>query len=109
MHGERRKDGRQTLTYPAQINPEGSSPPIKCFILDISTSGARLKVHEASSIPNTFDLLLATHAQAQRFCRVVWRKEKQTEIGVEFLKKPVAEQAPGWVDRMLAGKSGRTD
>ena len=51
---------------------------------DLSTTGARLIVHDARSVPDVF--LLVVQEDLQRWCGVMWRSEQ--EIGVAFVPIP---------------------
>ena len=50
-------------------------------VRDISEDGARLRVENSASIPDTFELLLDLDG-IEADCEVVWRKLK--EVGVRF-------------------------
>jgi len=69
------------MRYTAWVAQKGK-PLHGCVVADISESGARLNVEDPDSIPDEFMLVLARRGDAQRKCRVVWRKPRQ--IGVEF-------------------------
>lgn len=90
MDGEKRKDHRQSLKYPAKIDLGDSSPHIPCLLADVSASGARIILESTTNhIPDQFQLLLAAEHGALRRCKVVWREENQ--IGLAFLKFPAAK------------------
>jgi methyl-accepting chemotaxis protein len=90
MNGEKRKDHRQPLKYPAHIAIDGETPR-PCALHDISNSGARIGISNPDEIPDRFALLLSANGGTRRQCQVIWRKESQ--IGVEFLKAPPARAA----------------
>ena len=69
------------MRYTAWIAQKGK-PLHGCAVADISETGARLNVEDIDSIPDEFMLVLSRRGDAQRKCRVVWRKQRQ--IGVEF-------------------------
>jgi hypothetical protein len=54
----------------------------ECALSDVSDRGARINVHDAEIIPDSFLLLLAENGAARRRCHVIWRKPQQ--IGVKF-------------------------
>ena len=54
----------------------------KCLMLDVSASGARLKVETPDALPDEFTLLLSRGGQLRRQCGVAWRSG--TAIGVYF-------------------------
>jgi hypothetical protein len=56
-----------------------------CVVVDLSESGAKLKVLATQNIPDEFSLLIGGHSEVKRRCRVVWRSG--STIGVQFLRK----------------------
>jgi hypothetical protein len=56
---------------------------------DISEGGARVAAARASTLPQTFCLLLGNDGKSRRFCRVVWRKGGQ--VGVRFIDDEEAD------------------
>lgn len=74
LHRSRRFE----LNYPAQIDLDGSAPPLSCVISDISASGARLTVAARQQVPDEVTLLF------RRRCRVV-RRAGDGQVGVEFV------------------------
>lgn len=86
MNGEKRRDHRQTLKYPAKIDLGDSSPPLPCLLSDVSASGARVMVENPDKIPDRFNLLLAADHGSHRRCKVMWRNENQ--LGLAFIKPP---------------------
>lgn len=56
-----------------------------CVVRDLSDTGARLQVHRAMEVPDTFELIIELDGfEAQ--CVVAWRTDK--EIGVKFRAEP---------------------
>ena len=92
MDGEKRKDHRQLLKYPAKIEIGDGTPPRPCVLTDVSASGARVIVDAPDQIPDCFSLLLAAEHGTQRRCKVVWREANQ--LGLEFMKFPVVKPGP---------------
>lgn len=58
---------------------------IDCTILDVSSTGARLRINSSLVAPEEFELLLPSQAH-RRQVRVRWRQQK--ELGVEFMDQP---------------------
>jgi hypothetical protein len=88
MFNDKRKSHRRPMRYTAWIAEKGK-PLHGCAVADISSSGARLHVEDIDSIPDEFMLVLSKRGDAQRKCRVVWRKPRQ--IGVEFANSRTAK------------------
>jgi hypothetical protein len=78
---EQRRQLRKPMRHNVWLHVEGAQPRT-ATVADISQSGARLDVPEATAIPDRFILLLSKNGSAQRLCRVVWRSE--TQLGVHF-------------------------
>ncbi|MET0279333.1 MAG: PilZ domain-containing protein [Pseudorhodoplanes sp.] len=74
---ENRRDKRAEIELP--VIAGGS---IRCTLLDISSSGAKLK--SSRPLPDTFYLLLKS--DLKRWCSVMWRRADQT--GVKFIEEP---------------------
>ena len=92
MDGEKRKDHRKHLRYPAKIDIGDGQPPRPCLLSNVSASGARILLETSDELPDHFALLLAAEHGALRRCRVIWREGNQ--IGVSFLKMRAAKNAP---------------
>ncbi|MDH3702417.1 MAG: PilZ domain-containing protein [Alphaproteobacteria bacterium] len=77
---ERRGDERiRSLRRCRLIYGEGAT--MRCFVVDLSESGARLRPEDAVSLPEQFDLQLEHNLTVQ--CKVIHRDD--TELGVTFL------------------------
>jgi hypothetical protein len=84
MSGEKRKNQRQTLKYPAKIDTGNSEELVNCLLTDVSTSGVRVAVEFPDQVPEYFALLLAPEQTVMRRCKVIWREGSM--IGAEFVK-----------------------
>lgn len=78
---ERRKNGRMRTLKAATIIYQFESCTMKCIILDISETGARLKPAEPVHLPGTFRLVIDHGASFN--CKVVRRMDDQ--MGVQFV------------------------
>ncbi len=58
---------------------------IDCTILDVSSTGARLRINSSLVAPEEFELLLPYQAHGRQV-KVRWRQQK--ELGVEFTDQP---------------------
>ena len=77
---ERRRNARMKTLKAATIVYQFDSCTMKCIILDISDTGARLKPAESIHLPGTFRLVLDHGASFD--CKVVRRMDDQ--LGVQF-------------------------
>ena len=79
---EVRKTRHKTMNE-AWMTLDGGFAKRNCTILDLSASGARLQMQDASPIPGTMSLAFSRDVRKLTRCRLVWRKG--SIIGVEFL------------------------
>jgi hypothetical protein len=79
MHGRRRK---MRQFYSVDANGEGTAQN-PWAIVDLSHTGARLRVKSAEDVPAEFELSLG--GMANRRCLVAWRSSN--EIGIRFAAK----------------------
>jgi hypothetical protein len=84
--GDKRKNPRRPINYPAYIERGEGQPAIECTLRDASQEGAQLALADPNSLPQEFILALSADGAARRRCRVMWRAEDH--VGVEFLKEP---------------------
>jgi hypothetical protein len=95
MHpGDKRRNPRRSITYPASIDLGVGVAPRECVLCDASQEGALLTVSDPDSLPDEFTLALSAGGAARRRCKVAWRTENQ--IGVSFIEdvKPVPTRMP---------------
>ena len=71
---------RTPTLAPAQITGAGRS--MDCVVRDISATGARLRVPDATAVPPQFELLLKQSGE-YRPAHVRWRRKG--EVGVSFM------------------------
>jgi hypothetical protein len=79
---ELRKKPRRPFHYPARILTDGTTPPQKCTVADVSQTGARIVLEADGELPDRFILLLSRNGAPRRRCRVIWRDG--ATVGVEF-------------------------
>jgi hypothetical protein len=82
MRPEYRKNTRRSVRQGARMVSADGATLGKCLMLDVSASGARLKVDTPDALPDEFTLLLSRGGQLRRQCGVAWRSG--TAIGVYF-------------------------
>ena len=82
MSANRRKAVRRAIGYSARIIASDGSWDRACRVLDVSQTGAKLAVEQATQLPKDFILALSQQGTASRRCRVVWAGG--SEIGVAF-------------------------
>jgi len=97
MAWSKRGSERKRLSYPATIYRRDRSVLCGCTVLDMSDTGARLKIERKEAeagieIPLEFYLsftereeVLREELSVVRRCQAVWQKED--EVGVRFFRK----------------------
>jgi hypothetical protein len=76
-----RQGARRAVRIPVFILRE-AKPNLRCTLVDISETGARLIVHDVSTVPDRFTMAMTEQGVPRRQCRLVWRGAK--EVGVSF-------------------------
>jgi PilZ domain len=79
---ESRKPRHQTLLE-VWLTLDGGFAKRRCTILDLSVTGARLKIANADKLGSRIALALTNDVRKLTPCRMVWQKRDQ--IGVEFV------------------------
>ena len=82
MANDKRRMPRQRLNITAWIDAGDDAQPLRCTVVDISETGARLAVSDSIAAPEQFDLILPRAGDRGRPCNVVWRLHGL--IGIEF-------------------------
>lgn len=71
MRNKRKQVRRQVSEWPAEVMAD-TLAPTKCAILDISETGARIKISEACELPPEFRLAFGAKGPV-RNCLLVWQ------------------------------------
>jgi len=82
--GDKRRNLRRAISYPAFIDLGDNVAPRECLLCDVSKEGALLTVEDPKSLPDEFTLALSVGGAARRRCTIAWRSRDQ--IGVSFSK-----------------------
>jgi hypothetical protein len=98
---EQRRAKRTKRRNAAWIVLPSEGVRIPCVLWDISIGGARIAAARANALPAVFRLSSGHEGQAERFCRVVWRKDGQ--VGVKFIDEAAAERELGAPSRRGRG------
>ena len=71
-HSDRRAIGRASIGKGALLFFKGQIGARGCNVVDISDYGAKLRTHNLSVLPNTFELTFDNFVTI-RWCRLIWR------------------------------------
>ena len=81
----RRLGERSRVNKRAKLILPHLNATIDCTVLDVSSTGARLRINSSLVAPEEFELMLP-HQAHRRQVKVRWRRQK--ELGVEFMDQP---------------------
>lgn len=82
MRHNKRKERRRQIKHAGRIISVDGALSIRCIVLDISGSGARIAVENPADVPEEFILSLVDNARVSRLCQRVWRADHH--LGIRF-------------------------
>jgi hypothetical protein len=88
---EHRKETRQRVFLKGRIVFNNGSSSFDCLVRDMSSSGARLVMSDATTLPDAFDLYIP---QKDRTYRATLRWRREDGIGVTFEETVRAAGSP---------------
>jgi len=77
------RETRKLMSRHAWITLEGGFAARHCVVQDISDSGARIVLEDASQLPGVFKLAFSRDARNGHRCHVVWQRGKSA--GIKFI------------------------
>ena len=80
----RKREVRKSVQQPAWVTLEGGFAARQCMVHDLSSSGAKISVADASVLTGMVRLAFSRDANTGRNCKVVWRRGKS--FGVKFIR-----------------------
>jgi hypothetical protein len=84
MPALRKREARKSMSQPAWITLDGGFAARQCVVQDISSSGAKIGVDDAVTLPATLRLAFSRDARTGHKCQVVWRSGRSA--GVKFVR-----------------------
>ena len=88
---EHRRETRQRVFLKGRIVFNNGSSSFDCLVRDMSSSGARLVMSDATTLPEAFDLYIP---QKDRTYRATLRWRREDGIGVTFERRSGPAPAP---------------
>jgi hypothetical protein len=76
---------RHSTKHHAWVLLDGGFAKRNCTILDLSSTGARIKLTDRGSIGSDLSLALTGDVRKVTRCRLIWRRD--SVIGVEFIER----------------------
>jgi hypothetical protein len=80
----KKRETRKLLGQTGWITLEGGFAARQCVVQDISSSGAKISVDDAASLPGIVRLAFSRDARTGHICQVIWRRGKSA--GVKFIR-----------------------
>ena len=84
MPAPRKRETRKSMGQSAWITLEGGFAARHCVVQDISSTGAKISLDEAATLPATVRLAFARDARTGHRCQVIWRRGRSA--GVKFVR-----------------------
>jgi hypothetical protein len=84
MPAPKKREVRKSFGQSAWITLDGGFAARQCVVQNISSSGAKICVDGAASLPARLRLAFARDARTGRTCQVVWRSGNTA--GVKFVR-----------------------
>jgi hypothetical protein len=84
MAAARKREARKSVHQPGWITLEGGFAARQCVVHDMSSTGAKITIGDASVLSGRLRLAFSRDARSGRNCEVVWRRGKS--FGVKFVK-----------------------
>ena len=80
----KKREARKSLHQPGWVTLDGGFAARQCVVQDLSSSGAKITVEDASVLTGRLRLAFSRDARTGRSCEVVWRRGKA--VGVRFVR-----------------------
>ena len=80
----KKREARKSVQQPGWVTLDGGFAARQCVVQDLSSSGAKITVDDASVLTGRLRLAFSRDARTGRSCEVVWRRGKS--LGVKFVK-----------------------
>jgi hypothetical protein len=80
----KKREARKSIHQPGWVTLDGGFAARQCVVQDLSSSGAKITVDDASVLTGRLRLAFSRDARTGRSCEVVWRRGKS--LGVKFVR-----------------------
>jgi hypothetical protein len=84
MAAAKKREARKSVHQAGWITLEGGFAARPCMVHDMSSTGAKITVDDASVLTGKLRLAFSRDARTGRSCEVVWRRGKS--FGVKFVR-----------------------
>jgi hypothetical protein len=80
----KKREARKSVHQSGWVTLDGGFAARQCVVQDLSSSGAKITVDDASVLTGRLRLAFTRDARTGRSCHVVWRRGKS--LGVKFVR-----------------------
>ena len=80
----KKRAARKSVQQSGWITLDGGFAARRCVVHDMSSTGAKITVEDASALAGRLRLAFSRDARSGRRCEVVWRRGKS--FGVKFVR-----------------------
>jgi PilZ domain len=80
----KKREARKSVQQAAWVTLEGGFAARQCMVHDMSSSGAKITIADASVLTGRVRLAFSRDSRTGRMCKVVWRRGKS--FGVKFIR-----------------------
>jgi PilZ domain len=80
----KKREARKSVHQSGWVTLDGGFAARQCVVQDLSSSGAKITVDDASVLTGRLRLAFTRDARTGRSCQVVWRRGKS--LGVKFVR-----------------------
>ena len=80
----KKREARRSLHQPGWVTLDGGFAARQCVVQDLSASGAKITLDDASILSGKLRLAFSRDARTGRACEVVWHRGKS--FGVKFVR-----------------------
>ncbi len=84
MAAAKKRDVRRSVQQTGWITLEGGFAARQCLVHDMSSTGAKITIADASALSGRLRLAFSRDAKTGRQCNVVWRRGRS--FGVKFVR-----------------------
>ena len=82
--GTKKRESRKSMHQSGWITLEGGFAARPCVVQDLSLTGAKISLDDASLLSGRLRLAFSRDARSGRNCEVVWRRGKS--VGIKFVR-----------------------
>ena len=91
MEYDKRKTRRSQVNQYGRILCSNGSMPCFCTMLDVSATGAKLRLNDCVELPELFTLLLSRDGRVRRHCKLEWQRGDHVGVAFTIPEAPITK------------------